>query len=478
MHRSTLSLLLLLGFAACSPDGGDTDPTDDTDTSTDTDRVEAEVYDFPGRDGSDSSVAYDGQIFRHLLVNDLRTYILGLTGRLNDGSLIPATGDVVSGLNFYYRFDSSSSGSVDIQFQTDPPAIQTTWDDVSTDKDLSGKVAGNDASTDHRDWSTAFEGWSGATSPEALIESWFDQLDAAAVAWANGEVPTDPDGNPVPAVYITAEGLDLSQLIDKFVRGAVAFSQGADDYLDDDIDGKGLLADHSVVDGSPYTQLEHQWDEAFGYFGAARDYGDWTIDEIAGDAVRDSFPADGAIDLLTEVSYGHSTNAAKRDRGSAASARTDLVGEAWEGFLEGRILLASTEGTLTDAQFAELQGWRDQAELAWEKAIAATALHYINDTLQDMNRMGTDAYSFADHAKHWAEMKGFALVLQFNPRSPLLADFAQLHALMGDAPVLSTAGDAALSDYADDLIEARAILAAAYDFDDDNLGDENGENGW
>ena len=38
-------------------------------------------------------------------------------------------------------------------------------------------------------------------------------------------------------VHITAEGLDLQQLTQKFLLGAVNFSQGTDDYLDDDIDG-------------------------------------------------------------------------------------------------------------------------------------------------------------------------------------------------------------------------------------------------
>ena len=44
---------------------------------------------------------------------------------------------------------------------------------------------------------------------------------------------------------------------------------------------------------------------------------------------------------------------------------------------------------LTDDQIAELQVYRDQAVGAWEKAISATVVHYINDVLQDMNKFGT-----------------------------------------------------------------------------------------
>ena len=38
-----------------------------------------------------------------------------------------------------------------------------------------------------------------------------------------------------------------------------------------------------------------------------------------------------------------------------------------------------------------------------------------------MAKLGTDEYDFYAHAKHWGELKGFALGLQFNPDSPLHA---------------------------------------------------------
>ena len=74
-------------------------------------------------------------------------------------------------------------------------------------------------------------------------------------------------------------------------------------------------------------------------------------------------------------------------------------------------------------------------------------------------------YSFTNHAKHWSELKGFAIGLQLNPRSKLSdADFAQLHLLIGDAPVLSTASMAQRQQYVTDLLAARDIMALAYAF--------------
>ena len=106
---------------------------------------------------------------------------------------------------------------------------------------------------------------------------------------------------------------------------------------------------------------------------------------------------------------------------------------------------------------------------AWEKAIASTAVHYINDCLQDLNASSLDA---ANLAKHWSELKGFALGFQFNPRSPMSdADFVTFHNLIGDAPSLDAG-------YPADLVEARELLENAYSFDSANMGDANGENGW
>jgi hypothetical protein len=163
-------------------------------------------------------------------------------------------------------------------------------------------------------------------------------------------------------------------------------------------------------------------------------------------------------------------NAAKRDLGSADLSPTDYTTDAWEGFTLGRQLLADTAGSdLTSDEMDELKGYRDQAIGAWEKAIASTAVHYINDTLQDLN---ADTLNAADLAKHWSELKGFALGFQFNPNSPMSdADFVKFHELIGDAPSLD-------SSYPADLVEARGMLQAAYNFDATNMGDANGENGW
>ena len=253
---------------------------------------------------------------------------------------------------------------------------------------------------------------------------------------------------------------------------SVSFSQGVDDYLDDDEPGKGLLSSHSFPNtDDPFTDLEHQFDEGFGYFGAARDYLDYSDDETAGKSGRDDWQgyhdtdADGSIDFNSEYNFGHSTNAAKRDRSATG---IDLTKDAMTAFLQGRKLLNDTAGNaLTDDQATELYGYRDTAVLAWEKAIAATVVHYINDVDDDLAKIATGEFSYADLTKHWSEMKGFALGLQFNEDSPLSdADFAMVHTKFGDMPVLI--GDVEVADYRADLKVARDLMQAAYAFSAEN----------
>ena len=104
------------------------------------------------------------------------------------------------------------------------------------------------------------------------------------------------------------------------------------------------------------------------------------------------------------------------------------------------------------------------------------------DCAQEMHKHSeaTNTYDFATHAKVWSELKGFSLGFQFNPRSPMLLEdrFTSFHALIQDAPVLTTASEADFTQYKKDLVSARDILQQAYGFDAANMGDDIGQGGW
>jgi hypothetical protein len=59
---------------------------------------------------------------------------------------------------------------------------------------------------------------------------------------------------------VDAQGVETAQVIQKSLIGAFQL-----DYISNVLLGKGLDADnYTLVSGKPYTQLEHNWDEAYG----------------------------------------------------------------------------------------------------------------------------------------------------------------------------------------------------------------------
>lgn len=516
MNRfSTAFLAGALAFAGCGDD--DTDSTDNdafvpmndlsvaedmtTDDAGDPDMGAPPACEDSYGAGYEDTVAYNGQVSRHHLIRELNAWIGGLSDVIDADSAgnFDEASELVETFQFYYMIDGSSAAAEEFLTTTDPELLQQTWGDMTSVGTLEEKMAGNDDSTDHRDWDSdgtpagapmGFDGWGDASAlgdadistPQALLFAMFEALAANGEARASIDGQPRPDEALLPAseslpVYVTAEGLDLQQLIQKYLLMGVAFQQATDDYLSDDVDDKGLRASNVVPDDGAYSPLMHVWDEGFGYFGAARDYSCYTDDELAGADGRDDWQGyhdtdgDGAIDLYTEMNSGASVNAAKRDRG--ATEATDYTQDAIDAFIAGRDLIASVDGELSEAQLTELRAHRDDVVEAFEKAIAATVVHYINDTIGDMDDF-TDGeegdYSFLDHAKHWGEMKGFSIGLQFHADSPLNADhptedgtyFEVLQALFGGAPVLPN--DAGVADYRADLLEARALLQEAYGF--------------
>ena len=64
-----------------------------------------------------------------------------MTDNIDNGSYAPGTAsEVVDSLNFYFEFDSDTSGDVPLTFDG---TLQTTYNDISSGKDLKGKIADN-----------------------------------------------------------------------------------------------------------------------------------------------------------------------------------------------------------------------------------------------------------------------------------------------------------------------------------------------
>ncbi|WP_133405514.1 DUF4856 domain-containing protein [Parashewanella tropica] len=432
-----------------------------------------------------SSVSYSGQTARHVLIAELNKFIgTDLKQALKDGDLTTKQA-VLDQLNKFFRTTEEQYDNFPVTF-TDKPLQENLVAISSSHKNLVGKLAGNDATGQHKNWNNGdFEGWGakGSKTPETLVDMFFEQLATNAEKQIKGEARVaNETQQPITEIYINEDGTDLKQLIQKFLLMAITYSQATDDYLGHETDGKGLTTDNTkeAKAGKAYTNLEHQFDEGFGYFGAARDYLEYNDNEIAGKVKtaadgradwngKHDTNKDGKIDLLSEINYGQSVNAAKRDRGTKDNAKpTDFTKTTMEAFLAGRkIINDNVKSALTTEQMTKLKAHRDVAVDGWERAIAATVVHYINDSIADLDKLGTDDFKHADLAKHWSEMKGFALGLQFNPYSKISDEqFAMIHEKMGTKPVLTVAERDA---YKAKLLEARNIIQQALTFDADNV---------
>lgn len=444
-----------------------------------------EDYAFASRfEAGASAVAYAGQSHRQLLIAELNADIGALTSLIDKNDYSPdAAQDVIDRLNFYYETVSSDDcAMLPIEYiTTNPELLQKMHGDLGC-KNLKDKFAGNDVATDHKDWSSEFVGWTDwdllegpdTNTPEGLLQAFMATLAERAVGRVNGGEVCEPGSSPCVKlpIHLSAAGHDWQQLVQKLLLGAVTYSQGTDDYLGSDVEGKGLRSSNAQDADQPYSMLGHAWDEAFGYFGASREYGKFSDEEIASTGGRDDWRGvhdtngDEKIDFRSEINVALSVNAAKRDLGGAnTNSPTDFTAQAFDNFLAGRALIIAAGDTLTADEATQLGVHRDAIVAAWEGALAATIIHYVNEVVADMVKMGTTDYSYASHAQHWSELKGFGLGLQFNSHGKSLGVLGDFHMKVGDRPVLATATQQERDDYKATLLAARDALGAAMSFD-------------
>lgn len=433
------------------------------------------VYEFESRFTSGSSVSYTGQVFRQVLINDLKS---AMGSQLN-GSYAGTKTEAMNMLNSYFSYDESTSksgkGVIDgiSEFGISALLMDGTQADFfegffysdiqSPGKNLKSKIAGVDNSLRRG----KLFGSSKAQTPQDLVQTYFDEYATNLTSGQSYEVPNGQlEKQTVNLANVSKKGYDLAQLTQKFLHGAVSYSQAARDYLSTDLgSSKGLNADNSAPakQGSSYTAMEHHFDEGFGYFGAARDFLAYADLDVARKLSIDT-NNDGLISVLTELNQGISVNTAKIDY-VAADGKVDFSTEAMDAFIKGRHLIRQAPQDYKKYVVA----YANVALGAWEKTLAAVVVHYINKTNNEYDEYGSVDYLYKDFAKYWSELKGYAFSFQFNPNGMMSdADFDQLHQLIGDQPVLPHAGKANVDAYKANLLKARDILQATYQFSDVN----------
>ena len=232
------------------------------------------VYAFTDENGN-NTVSYTGQTARMDMLSEMVNYMKTANGY---GGTTNVTLDASTLLAMY---DNS----------------YTDWSDpslVGNGKQLKSKTAMGDAGIQAQ-----FEGW---------------MVDAAAAT---------PSDN---YEYLQSEtGLEWTQMVEKGLMSACFASQMTANYL------AGIESDDNTVAVDPsggkyYTEMEHHWDEAYGYFTSATDYPTSGTDRFWGKYANKSYLEDNlgsATDISTAFRTGRAALSAHNT--ADALAQRDII---------------------------------------------------------------------------------------------------------------------------------------------------------
>ena len=328
-HKLLFASVFALSITSCTKKGC-TDPTaanydsiaEEDDGNCDYTYNVPSEYVFTDGDGN-STVSYSVQTARMDMLSEMVSYLKTAN---NDPAVTLSATDLLA------MYDNSYNGWSDADL-------------VGNGKQLKSKTALDDAGIQ-----SMFEGW----------------MNAAAAATPSSNTSYLQD----------ASGLEWTQVIEKGLMGACFASQMTSNYL------AGISSDDNttIEDGKYYTQMEHHWDEAYGYFTDAPDYPTNGTDRFWGKYANKSYLEDNI--------------------GSATDIAT--------AFRTGRAAIAS--GNMSDV-LAQAEIIKTETK----QMVAGMALHYLNDVKAQISS-GTADQSSINHSM--SEALAFIFGIQFITDNP------------------------------------------------------------
>lgn len=303
-----------------------------------------DTYSFE-RDGS-TTVSYSGQNERLDMVGAIKTY-LG-QGDKKEITISAAT------LNAAYANTGDNGNG---------------FFDFTSTKQLKDKTFAPDL--DNNFMENLFAG------AEAVSQSGVDAANGTA-----GFIERENSGN---TIMVDENGREFTQLIEKGLMGTVMYNQIYNTYFSDDRTGDEV-ENTELREGKNYTDMEHHWDEAFGYFNPPLDFSsDWP--EAREDEDRYWSHYSNVVDPFIKSND-----------------------EIMNAFLTGRTAIVNND----------LAGKNTQRAILFEKlelVAAATSIHYINETLANLNE-GKIGEAFHTLSEAWA----FVNALTYSPNRRITLD--------------------------------------------------------
>lgn len=179
-------------------------------------------------------------------------------------------------------------------------------------------------------------------------------------------------GGTTSGYLVDANGMEYTQVVEKGLMGAIFYYQAMETYLSTDLNSDDNT---NLVSGKNYTEMEHHFDEAFGYFGAPTD-----------------FP--NAATLGNAVYHAKYCNKREDDSdGDYAGINNQIM----DNFIKARAAIVAKETTDRDAAIKVVQD-------TWETVIGATAVEYLRDAKDD---------SPYKRMHHLSEAIGFMMSLKY-----------------------------------------------------------------
>lgn len=277
-----------------------------------------------------------------------------------------------------------------------------------------------------RDKTAASFSVSEAEKVRTTFESYFDKI--ASISQSFNVAASDG----VAGIYTSAtgskylvddKGIEWGQVASKSLLGAVMFDQIVNGYLGD---AKQAVDNTQPVAGTNYTQLEHHWDEAYGY--------------LTSNSIYPKIKADGKKDERALGSYAYQDVTAEE-----AAKKT---AELYLAFLKGRAAVVNKDDATRKQQIAFIR-------TTLEKTLAKVTISYLKKT-QD----AIAANNFPDAVHSFGEGAGFLYSLRF-------AHNAKINAAISDQLLTELLGGPKgfYSLTAAKLSSVRNQIAAAYGID-------------
>lgn len=184
-------------------------------------------------------------------------------------------------------------------------------------------------------------------------------------------------------ILVDGKGHEFTQFIEKGLMGAVFYNQIFNVYLTDARIGPNV-ENEELKEGKNYTAKEHHFDEAYGYWDAPRDF-------------TSPWPETRESELRYWNNYSNVVdNVANGELGT-----NEIIQNA---YILGRTAIVNKDQTALN----------DQVDILYENlelVAAATAVHYINGTLSQLDS-GNQGEAFHTLSEAWA----FVNALKYSPR--------------------------------------------------------------